>query len=48
MLMLFNSEIGVGAFLTQPWKDESKADLDIIAYFSQWFKHAQYHYTLRR
>ena len=40
------SEIGVGAFLAQPSKDDdSKSDLDIIAYFSQRFKHGQRHYS---
>ena len=40
------SEIGVGAFLAQPSKnDDSKSDLDIIAYFSQLFKHGQRHYS---
>ena len=37
-----DSEIAVGAFLAQPSKnDESKSDLDIIAYFSQRYKHGQ-------
>ena len=40
------SELGVGAFLAQPSKnDESKSDLDIIAYFCQRFKHGQRHYS---
>ena len=40
------SEIGVGAFLAQPSEnDDSKSDLDIIAYFSQRFKHGQRHYS---
>ena len=40
------SEIGVGAFLAQPSKnDGSKSDLDTIAYFSQRFKHGQRHYS---
>ena len=40
------SEIGVGAFLAQPSKnDDSMSDLDIIAYFSQRFKHGQRHYS---
>ena len=39
------SELGIGAFLAQPSKnDESKSELDIIAYFSQRFKHGQRHY----
>ena len=38
------SEIGVGAFLAQPSKiDHSMSDLDIIADFSQRFKHGQRH-----
>ena len=40
------SDIGVGAFLAQPSKnDDSKSDLDIIAYFSQRTKHGQRHYS---
>ena len=40
------SKIGVGAFLAQPSKnDESKYNLDIIAYFCQRFKHRQRHYS---
>ena len=40
------SEIVVGAFLAQPSKnDDSKSDLDIIAYFSQRFKIGQRHYS---
>ena len=39
------SEIGVGAFLDQPSKnDDSMSDLDIIACFSQRSKHGQRHY----
>ena len=39
-------EIGVGAFLAQPSKnDDSKSELDIIAYSSQRFKHGQRHYS---
>ena len=40
------SELGVGAFLTQsPKNDDPKSDLDIIAHFSQRFKHGQPHYS---
>ena len=40
------SELGVGAFLAQPSKnDKSKSDLDTIAYFSQQLKHGQRHYS---
>ena len=38
------SEMGVGAFLAEPSNnDDSKSDLDIIAYFSQRFTHGQRH-----
>ena len=40
------SEIVVGAFLAQPSQnDDSKSDLDTIAYFSQRFKHGRRHYS---
>ena len=39
------SELGVGAFLAQPSKKDESTDLDIVAYFSQRFKHGQRHYS---
>ena len=40
------SEIGIGAFLAQPSKnDDSKSDLDIMTCFGQRSKHGQRHYS---